>query len=88
MYSVTNTDSGNVEVLAVKEPGGPTVVMVSDHAVANANDNNGAGSPRTVLVDTSALGSFTTAKQLTITQIQTWQTARNSKQSHMLRRCR
>ncbi|MGC2213328.1 MAG: hypothetical protein WA419_03170 [Silvibacterium sp.] len=66
MYSVTNTDSGNVEVLAVKEPGGPTVVMVSDHAVANANDNNGAGSPRTVLVDTSALGSFTTAKQLTI----------------------
>jgi hypothetical protein len=66
ILSVGNTDSGDVEVLAVKEPGGPTVVMVSDHGVADANDNNGAGVPRTVLVDVSALGSFTSAKELTI----------------------
>jgi hypothetical protein len=66
IYSVGDADSGDVEVLAVQELGGPTVVMVSDHGVANANDNNGPGTPRTVLVDVSALGSFTTANQLTI----------------------
>jgi hypothetical protein len=66
LLSSTNTDSGNVEVMAVKQASGEVVVMVADHAVANAADNNGAGVPRTVLVDVSALGSFTTAKQVTI----------------------
>jgi hypothetical protein len=66
ILSVGNTDTGDVEVLAVKETNGQTVVMVSDHGVANANDNNGAGVPRTVLVDVSALGSFTSATEVTI----------------------
>ena len=60
-YSVQTTDSGDVDVLAVKETNGQTVVMVSDHGIASANDNNGSGVPRTVLVDVSALGSFTSA---------------------------
>ena len=41
VLSVTNTDAADVEVLAVKQAGGEVVVMVSDHAVANATDNNG-----------------------------------------------
>jgi hypothetical protein len=64
--SLTNSDSGDVEVLAVKRSTGQVVVMVADHAVAGANDNNGAGAPRTVLLDVSALGTFTTAKQVTL----------------------
>jgi hypothetical protein len=64
--STTVTDPNNVDVLAVKETNGQTVVMVSDYGVASANDDNGPGVPRTVLVDVSALGSFTTAQVVTI----------------------
>jgi hypothetical protein len=66
VLSSTNSDVGDVEVMAVKQAGGEVVVMVADHAVANATDNNGAGVPRTVLVDLSALGNFTTVKQITL----------------------
>lgn len=66
VLSVTVSDTNDIEVLAVKETNGQTVVMVSDHGVANANDNNGVGVPRTVLVDVSALGSFTTVQEVTI----------------------
>jgi hypothetical protein len=66
ILSASNSDAGNVEVMAVKQAGGKVVVLVSDHAVANATDNNGAGAARTVLVDVSALGSFTTAKEVTL----------------------
>lgn len=40
--------------------------MIANLAVAGASDVNGAGAPRTVLVDTSALGSFSTANLLVI----------------------
>ncbi|MFZ0662166.1 MAG: hypothetical protein WAM66_05695 [Acidobacteriaceae bacterium] len=66
IYSVKGTDESDVEVLAVKEPSGATVVMVSNHGAANANDDNGAGVPRTVLVDVSSLGTFTTAQEVVI----------------------
>jgi hypothetical protein len=66
LLNATTNDDANVEVLAVQQPSGPTMVMITDHAVANAADNNGAGAPRAVLVDVSALGSFTSAKQLTL----------------------
>jgi len=66
LLSTTNSDADNVELMAVKQTGGEVVVMVADHAVASATDNNGAGVPRTVLVDVSALGNFTTAKEVTI----------------------
>jgi hypothetical protein len=66
LLNATTNDDANVEVLAVQQPSGPTMVMITDHSVANAADNNGAGAPRAVLVDVSALGSFTSAKQLTL----------------------
>jgi hypothetical protein len=66
LLKATSNDDADVEVLAVQQAGGPTLVMIDDHAVENTSDNNGAGAPRTVLVDVSALGSFTTAKELTI----------------------
>ena len=66
ILSLTTTDSSSVEVLAARNPAGWVTVLISDHAVANASDNNGAGSPRTVIVDLSALGPFSSASQLTI----------------------
>jgi hypothetical protein len=42
------------------------MVMVDDHAVASATDNNGTGAPRTVIVDLSGLGNFSSASMLTI----------------------
>jgi hypothetical protein len=66
VLSVNNSDASNVEVMAVKQASGEVVVMVADHAVASATDNNGAGVPRTVLVDLSALGTFTSVKQVTL----------------------
>ena len=66
LLQATTNDDGNVEVLAVQRPGGPTLVMITDHAVAGASDNNGTGAPRTVLLNVSALGSFTGGEQLTL----------------------
>jgi hypothetical protein len=66
ILQLTNNDNTNVEALAVKNADGSVVVMISNHAVANASDNNGAGSPRKVTVDVSALGNFSSASQLTI----------------------
>jgi len=42
------------------------VVMVADHAVQKSTDNNGPGDPRVVVIDLSALGSFSSASLLTI----------------------
>jgi hypothetical protein len=40
--------------------------MAVDHAVNSPNDDNGPGAPRTVIVDLSQLGSFSSATELTI----------------------
>jgi hypothetical protein len=66
LLSAATNDDADIEILAVQQTGGPTLVMVTDHAVANASDNNGAGAPRTILVDVSALGTFTTGKELVL----------------------
>jgi len=42
------------------------VVMVANHAVHAAGDNNGAGDPRAVVLDISALGAFNSASLLAI----------------------
>jgi hypothetical protein len=60
------TDTTTVETLATENADGSVVVMVDDRAVASPTDNNGSGSPRTVVVDVSGLGSFTSASLLTI----------------------
>ncbi|HKW34401.1 MAG TPA: hypothetical protein VJN92_15425 [Candidatus Acidoferrum sp.] len=40
--------------------------MIADHAVHAHTDNNGTGDPRTVIVDVSALGTFSGATSVTI----------------------
>jgi len=66
IHSLTATESATVEALATKNSDGSALVMVADRAVLSPTDNNGAGDPRTVIVDVSALGNFTSASQLNI----------------------
>lgn len=67
ILNLNSTETATVETLATKNPDGSIVVMVADRAVLNpATDDNGPGAPRTVIVDVSALGAFTSATQLTI----------------------
>lgn len=42
------------------------VIMVANHAVNASGDNNGPGVPRTVQVDVSALGTFSSGSLLLI----------------------
>ena len=60
------SESATVEVLATKRDDGTVVIMVADHAVHAPADNNGTGDPRTVVLDLSALGNFSSASQITI----------------------
>jgi hypothetical protein len=66
ILELTATDTTTVETLATKNAAGTVMVMVDDHAVASSTDNNGAGAPRTVIVDLSGLGNFSSASVLTI----------------------
>jgi hypothetical protein len=66
MLAYTATDTAAIEVLPVANPDGSVTVMIANLAVAGAADWNGAGAPRTVLVDTSALGSFSSASLLIV----------------------
>jgi hypothetical protein len=66
ILELSATDTTTVETLATENADGSVVVMVDDRAVASPTDNNGSGSPRTVVVDVSGLGSFTSASLLTI----------------------
>lgn len=62
----TSSDDANVEILPAKNADGSVVVMIANHAVASAADNNGRGAPRSISIDISQLGTFTNAKLLTI----------------------
>jgi len=62
----STTDDSKIEALAVRNPDGSVVVMVANHALAAANDNNGTGAQVIVSVDVSKLGTFSSAKLLTI----------------------
>jgi hypothetical protein len=67
LLSYTDTDSAEIETLPVMNSNGNVVVMVANHAVNNpATDNNGPGAARSVLIDTSALGNFSSGSLLTI----------------------
>jgi hypothetical protein len=52
--------------MATKNADGSVTVMVDDHAVASPTDNNGSGAARTVIVDISSMGSFSSASLLSI----------------------
>jgi hypothetical protein len=65
LLTFSNNNNAQVEVLPVMNPDGSVIVLVSNHAVASATDNNGKGLKGTVTVDVSALGAFTTGSLLT-----------------------
>jgi hypothetical protein len=62
----TSTDDAELETLPVVNGDGSVVVMVANHAVNASRDNNGPGASRSVQVDISALGTFSTGTLLTI----------------------
>ena len=62
----TNSDGSEIEVLPIMNTDGSVVVMVANHAVASATDNNGDGLTANVAVDVSALGPFSNATQVLI----------------------
>ena len=66
ILSVTNSDTADVEVLAVRNDDSSAVVMIANHSVASSHDNNGHGAPTTVALDLSDLGSFNSAELVTI----------------------
>jgi hypothetical protein len=63
IMAVASTESSpaSVEVMAVKRSDGSLAILVSDHAVVSSTDNNGPGSPRTVMLDLSRWSAFSTA---------------------------
>ena len=66
ILSLTVTETSTVEILATKNSDGSVLVMVADRAVLSSTDNNGTGDARSVVVDVSALGNFSSASQLNI----------------------
>jgi len=58
---VDNRNSGALEALAVRNDDGSVVVMLANHHVRSAMDNNGSGVPHTVALDVSELGPFKSA---------------------------
>jgi hypothetical protein len=66
LLQFTNSDDANFEVLPVKNTDGSVVVMISNHAVASPEDNNGAGLSAKITLDVSALGNFASASLVMI----------------------
>jgi hypothetical protein len=66
ILTLGTSETTSVETLATRRDDGTVVVMVANHAVHSSSDNNGTGDPRTVVVDVSSLGSFSSASLLTI----------------------
>jgi len=66
ILSLIASDTMSIETLATRSADGTVRVMVVDRAIHAPTDNNGAGDPRTVIVDTSRFGTFSSASLLTI----------------------
>jgi hypothetical protein len=66
LLTYTSTDTSDVEILPVVNGDGSLVVMVANYAVKSSGDNNGPGVPRTILIDTTAWGNFSSGSLLTI----------------------
>lgn len=63
----TSTDNADLETLPVINADGSVVVMIANHTIDNpASDNNGPGVAQNVLVDVSALGSFSSGSLVVI----------------------
>ena len=70
LRSTTSESTNTVEVLATRNLDNSVSLLVSDIALAKTTDNNGPGAPRTVLVDVSALGTFSSAS-MTVLDVST-----------------
>lgn len=68
LLQYAGTDDPELETLPVINSDGSVVIMLANHGVNSSTDNNGPGVTRSVLVDVSALGTFTTGSLLTIDQ--------------------
>jgi hypothetical protein len=66
LLQFTSTDDAELETLPVVNSDGSVVIMVANHAVNAAGDNNGPGVSRSVQVDVSALGTFSSGSLLMI----------------------
>jgi hypothetical protein len=66
ILTTDSTEASTVEVLSTKAADGTIVVMVANYAVNGAADNNGAGPPRTVVVELDYAPNFSRATLLTI----------------------
>jgi len=66
LLAFNSSDTTDLETLAVRNDDNSVVVMIANHAVASPIDNNGPGAPRTISLDLSSLGTFSTASLLTI----------------------
>lgn len=66
LLQYTATDDAELETLPVVNSDGSVVIMVANHAVNASTDNNGPGAARSVQVDISALGTFSSGSLLTI----------------------
>ncbi len=60
------TDDSELETLPILNTDGSVVVMLANRAVNSPNDNNGPGAARSILVDVSALGTFSSGTLLEI----------------------
>jgi Glycosyl hydrolase catalytic core len=66
LLGFSSTDDAELEILPVKNSDNSVVIMIANHAVNATADNNGPGAARSVQVDISALGNFSSASLLTI----------------------
>jgi uncharacterized protein YgiB involved in biofilm formation len=66
ILSFTNDNDTDIEVLAANNPDGSVVIMLANHALNAITDNNGPGAPRTINLDISALGTFSSGSLLVI----------------------
>lgn len=66
MLDVSATETKSVELMAAKRADGSVALLIANHAVLNPSDNNGPGAPRTIIIDISNLGNFSSATELTM----------------------
>jgi hypothetical protein len=66
LLQYTSSDDAELETLPVLNANGSVVVMVANHGVNASSDNNGPGIARSVVVDVSALGTFSKGSLLVI----------------------
>jgi len=56
----------DTQTMAARNVDGSVVILMSNYALNNANDNNGTGIARTFALDVSALGNFSNATLVTL----------------------